>query len=94
MMTEDGRHIVMLGSGLAEVLQLDDAGICRNLGIEVEFLRHRKMTVVADVAGLKKLRDDCESRAYSTGWDQPTWYYSSAAAAFKKLDAYIKEITA
>lgn len=80
--------VVKVGWGIEQVMQLDDAGVRREWGLEIMNDMNTKATMV-----LKATRGDminfmnaCADRI-SSQYDQPLWYMSSAKATVAKIKA-------
>ena len=73
---------IELGAGIVEVMQLDDADMCSELGVTCRYARgtRRRVVVAGKRNSLERLASALESRS-AGGWDQPPHYYASARAA-------------
>lgn len=75
----------ILPDGASQVMQLDDYGMCAHFEVDVTFSRHG-VHVRGTRAALLDLAEAFEDRAdRNGGWDQPNWYFRSAAIAARKL---------
>jgi hypothetical protein len=81
MPTYEVEVTVKLGSGIVEVLQLDDERVRAELGgFEVTQAGRRYVLVTGEPAALLSLAGALEARC-GPGWDQPAWYARSARFA-------------
>jgi hypothetical protein len=72
---------VTLGSGIVEVLCLDDERVRAELGgLEVTQAGRRYVRVTGEPAALLSLAGALDARC-GPGWDQPAWYVRSARLA-------------
>lgn len=80
------RLVVRVGRGIEQVMQLDDAGVLREFGLEVVSQTKDSITLAATRKDLSNFRNACADRI-SSQYDQPLWYMSSAKATVAKIDA-------
>jgi hypothetical protein len=80
---------VMLGYGIVEVLQLDDASNIKDYGLSIDFSKKSFITVTGTRSALAYFADCCQNRI-SSQFDQPLWYMSSADATVKKIRAALE----
>lgn len=83
---EGNKLSVRVGRGIEQVMQLDDAGVLREFGLEVVGQTKDSITLAATRKDLGNFRNACADRI-SSQYDQPLWYMSSAKATVTKIDA-------
>lgn len=78
---------VILGAGIVQVLQLDDRGTLKRLGVSVKSRGKARIEVTGDRESLLRLREACRSATWYSG---PPWYSRSAAAAFAEIEKVLQ----
>ncbi len=78
---------VVVSDAIQEVLQLDDPAMCEAMQLDVDArgVKGRNVAIVGTRCAMRILLEDCRSRGWDDGWDQPSWYARVARAAYAKI---------
>lgn len=77
---------VTVGRGIEQVMQLDDAGVLKEFGLEIVKQTKSTITLKASRKDLGNFQSACRDRI-SSQYTSPLWYMSSADATVKKIEA-------